>query len=290
MYKYFNTDSYAAEQYLIQTSSVSDIVMENMSFKDKMSPNIIQKNTVSIIKYIDSIVHKIIAWITEFTTRIKNTMKKIWESDKGFKKSYSKIKSERQPLKGIKVIKYEYNNNKLNMMLADVKNMVMTLYTDIKRDINLNDDTFCMTKSKIEVEEFIINNVGKKYIGGNKAPSNISELYNLMKNVYRENKREVLITSQNIPEIEKGLNINNEALSNVNGFISKLRNMANDIKAYSESKVNDETNDKYNIYKKIMKNFSTVCSFAINFCQYYFDLKIEYQFCCREILKRLYQF
>lgn len=288
MYKYFNDSNYAIEQYFIQTTSVSDIVIENVSLKDNFSS--IQKNLGGAIKYIDSIIHKIIAWITEFITRTKNTMKKIWESDKGFQKSYSKIKSDRQPLKGIKVIKYAYDNNKLDMMLMDVKNLIMDLYRNIKRDINLKDDTFCMTQSKTQVEEFIISNIGKKYMSGSDTPSNISELFNLMKNVYRKNKKEVLITPSNISEIEKGLNINKEASSRVNEFITKLRSMTDDIRAYSSSKINDDTSDNIGVYKKLVKNFSVVSSFVVNFCQYYFDLKVEYQFCCREMLKRLYQF
>lgn len=290
MYKYFNDSTYAIEQYSIQISSISDIVMENVSIKDNLSSDSIQKNLGSVIKYIDTLVHKIIAWIMEFTARTKNTLKKIWESDKGFQRSYSKIKSERQPLKGIKVIKYAYDNNRLDMMLLDVKNLVSKLYRDIKRDINLNDETFCMTQSKTQVEEFIINNIGKKYADDKNVPSNISELYNLMKTVYRKNKEEVLITPSNINEIEKGLNTSKEVMSKVNEFVSKLRSMVDDVRAYSASRVNDQTNDKSGIYKKIVKNFSVVSSFAINFYQYYFDLKVEYQFCCREMLKRLYQF
>ena len=169
MYKYFNGSTYAIDQYSIQISSISDIVMENVSIKDNLSSDSIQKNLGSVIKYIDTLVHKIIAWITEFTARTKNTLKKIWESDKGFQRSYSKIKSERQPLKCIKVIKYAYDNNKLDMMLLDVKNLVSKLYQDIKRDINLNDETFCMTQSKTQVEEFIINNIGKKYADDKKC-------------------------------------------------------------------------------------------------------------------------
>lgn len=290
MHKYFNDSTYVIEQYSIQISSISDIVMENVSIKDNLSSDSIQKNLGSVIKYIDTLVHKIIAWITEFTARTKNTLKKIWESDKGFQRSYSKIKSERQPLKGIKVIKYAYDNNRLDMMLLDVKNLVSKLYQDIKRDINLNDETFCMTQSKTQVEEFIINNIGKKYADDKNAPSNISELYNLMKTVYRKNKEEILITPSNINEIEKGLNTSKEVMSKINEFVSRLRSMADDVRAYSASRVNDQTNDKSGIYKKIVKNFSVVSSFAINFCQYYFDLKVEYQFCCREMLKRLYQF
>lgn len=309
----FNSQTHnIINQYYSQTSSIFSIALEsdistqstvtsqslsNSSAsqigKDKsLSSGDIQNRKNNVLSNIKYIIDKMTSWIKELILRMKNYSKKIWQSDSKFKEEYNEIKQSRKPMQGVKVLSYYYDNRLLDNAMQKVIAMIKEIFNNAINETIFNNQEYCLLQGKKETEQYIIKNVaGSLTPDGQNKIDNIKALFIFIKQSYRKEKKEVLITPNQIMRLEQGLGETKRSMQVVNGNIEQMKRMQTQLETYVKNKLNIPNGVEHREeYRKIVTNFSTVYSFFINFSHYYYDLKTEYQFCCREKLKRLYQF
>jgi len=275
------------ESYLSSIFTDYDIAMEEDTAVDDTA----QKQNFGniLLQKVKKLIDEISAMIDRLVSRIKNVIRRIMQTDEGFKKQIRTAIKKNKPSEGIKLITYSYNDtvlddlyNKITKTVFSMVGSLKTSYVEEKEDNN--EHPLDMPKEKLYQHVF-------EKSGCPSDVTSIKLLYDHMRKIYRREKKETLFTADNTrmyynitmsySKLETEINAKNTLMRQQ---VSVLRtNLNNIIK-------NDRAAD--DVKKRATKqatNASLLYNLYSNILTMYFELKTECIMSYRLVLKRLYR-
>jgi hypothetical protein len=288
-YTYFNDEldrlTYTIALEAENESDNKDFVLVN---KDNDIDDSVNKSNVGegIFDRIKQIIEKIMALIERYLYQIKNLLKRILLTDKGFKDELRNAEVNNRPLNGIKVITYSYVPELLDGAGNKFKKVILSLINNIKTDVINNEENNPLVLSKSDFNDYIFKQLN--------APSNIEDMnvyFKYIREKFRGNKAEKTIMSSSLPGCikmaEDYKKIEAELERDLSYFKTKVLDIRTNLKVASKSpNITDE--EKRKLITK-MSNLSYMYNMYFSFVNIILELKIEMILHARVIIKKFYQ-
>jgi len=288
-YTYFNDEldrlTYTIALEAENESDNKDFVLVN---KDNDIDDSVNKSNVGegIFDRIKQIIEKIMALIERYLYQIKNLLKRILLTDKGFKDELRNAEVNNRPLNGIKVITYSYVPELLDGAGNKFKKVILSLINNIKTDVINNEENNPLVLSKSDFNDYIFKQLN--------APSNIEDMnvyFKYIREKFRGNKAEKTIMSSSLPGYikmaEDYKKIEAELERDLSYFKTKVLDIRTNLKVASKSpNITDE--EKRKLITK-MSNLSYMYNMYFSFVNIILELKIEMILHARVIIKKFYQ-
>jgi hypothetical protein len=262
----------------------SNFVLVN---KDKDIDDSVNKANVgeSIFNRIKQIIEKIIALIERYMYKLKNLLKRIMLTDKGFKQELKELQDNRRPLNGIKVITYQYVPEILIGTDNKFKKVLLSLVNDIKSD-TLDSENNPLLLPRSEFNEYIFKQIN--------APDSVDDIniyFKYIREKFRGNKGERTIMNSSLPNYIKMAEgykkMEDEMMNELEHFRVKVTDIRANLKVASKSQsITDE--EKRKLITK-MSNLAYVYNAYFSFVNIVIELKIEMMLHSRVIIKKFYQ-
>ena len=265
-------------------SNNKDFVLVN---KDNDIDDSVNKANIGegIFNRIKQIIEKIMALIDRYLYQIKNLLKRILLTDKGFKDELRKAEVNNRPLNGIKVVTYSYVPEFLDGTANKFKKTILNLIDNVKTDV-IDNDNNPLVLSKSEFNNYIFKQLN--------APDNIDDMnvyFKYIREKFRGKKEEKTIMNGSLPGYikmaENYKKIEAELERDLSYFKTKVLDIKANLKVASKSpNITDE--EKRKLITKI-SNLSYIYNMYFSFSNIILELKIEMVLHSRVIIKKFYQ-
>lgn len=256
---------------------------------DSNSPSVNKMNTnISSNKWVERIrtlMDKVIAFIMEKIKKLTNSIRSIWQTSRGYEKEYRRNKSN-TPLKGLKVLMYNYNDKYLDDAYLKFLNLANKLTSQ-----STSNDSPLATSSDV-FQKYVYKEVmGKDPESGMTLSSMMAEI----SRTYRGKKTERIVNPSLLSLCEKKAldymhykRIVDNDLKGIEQKARAIKNMNVQFKISSEG--SPDTTSGQKLDPKIVSNIAYLCNSFGTFAHYFFDLKFEQVFQCRSIVSKMYRF
>ena len=242
-----------------------------------------------LLEKVQKLIREIMAIIDRVFTRLKNVLRRILQTDEGFKKQIRTAIKKNKPLEGIKLITYTYNDTALDALYDKATKVVFALVSSLKTSYveeSKDDNEHPLDLSKDKLYKHVFEKMG--------CPNDITDvnlLYDYMRKIYRGQKRETLYTSNNTRNYYNITMSYGKMESEINAKNTLMRQQVSVLRTnLSNITKNDRAVDV--VKKRAMKqatNASLLYNLYSNILTMYFELKTECIMSYRIVLKRLYR-
>ena len=240
-----------------------------------------------LLQKVNELIKELLAIIERAFDRIWQFLKRVAQTDVGFKDHIRKAIREQKPLEAVKLIAYQYNEGFLNTQMEKVTKVVFDLVTNLKTsyaDVKDGESSPMDLPTK-DLYRYIFDK-----IGCSKDITDMNRYYLFLKHGYRLEKKEMLFKASATREyynialgrekLEKVLSAKKQVMkSQVSTIKTQLSNIT-----LNKTTQND-------VKKRAMKQYSNAShlyNFYSSFLSIYAQLEIEKMMSYRAVLKKLY--
>lgn len=241
------------------------------------------KRGEKIQEMIYSIIDKVVRSFDELIIKLKNRLRLVIATDKGFFNEFSRAEKNRKPLSNIKVINYTYTPEFLSSQYGKLKKIANDLMGEIKA-INVREESELLM-NKQDFQKYVLNTL--QYKDGDM----FSEYLKYVRKEFRGEKKEMVISSNRINDYKNTVNSYQSIHRTLNTDLMNLKSVINNVRTRVRTLVRSQSvsDELKNQYKKQVTNISYFYSLFLSFSNMYFELSIERMLNSRIILKRFYQ-
>lgn len=230
-------------------------------------------------------VDKVIVMIQNLVAKLSRAIKSFMTTNYGFELELETAKRQTKPLKGIKVIMYNYNNSYLDTIYEKMLRMASSEIFDGSRSLP-SDSPYLLPKDQFEA--FMIQTLSGKEV---EPGTNFSAFLREVKKQYRGQKTEQFVSAQHLTFYEQKSQLNPRLKKVISSDLSTVRNrlrvMKNNADLFHQK---EGVDDSQKISEKAYTNAAFFCHCFTTFANWYFNLKFEETYQSRAILKRFYAF
>lgn len=252
----------------------------------EQDPTLAKKMADAVMK----LINEIKALIDRTITKLTNMLKRVMQSDDGFKGRVRKAMKENKPLNGIKLVAYEYSPTFLETQMNKVSDAIFGLISGLKTSYaeeSKEGEELPMDMDAKDLDIYVFKNIG--------CPSNItnSNLYfEWLKEGYRKNKTEKLFTANDANSYYQ-ITVEYDQIMRV---IKGKQTLMNQQVTILQTNLKNITLNKQTqawVKKRAMKqskNASHLYNLYTTILSMYTDLRVERILMYRVVLKKLYHF
>lgn len=230
--------------------------------------------------------------IQKFFLKFSNWIKKVLQSDMGFKEQCRTAIKNNKPMEGIKLITYQYNEEALEKELHKLNDILTSFLNQMNRNTSyraLSDES---TASDIDrtPDEIYDKIFSKLSCPGDVRDINSYFLY--VKKLYRGEKKEQVFVSSNTRQYYQVTEGNKELTNQIKKSEAIMKNQISVLKSNLHNTIQNKDANK-EVKKRAMnqcKNLTHIYNLYLHFLDIYFQLKIERIYIYRTILKKIYRF
>lgn len=239
-----------------------------------------------ILDKVKKLIKELYAIIDRQFSKIMNIIKRVLQSDEGFKKKARDAIRKNKPLEAIKLIAYQYNNSALDNNMRKLSSTLDSII-DVKFLSNVKDEGNPLDMKSKDMIIWVFNKAGIP-----KEVTDVNLLFEYLKKIFRVAKKEQLFKASETKlyydvatkydVLAKDCNEkNNKFKSGVTNMKAILYRVANN------SDLPDE--DKRKILCRA-KGISQLTNLYLSILSIYSQLKIEQALSHRIVLQKLYHF
>lgn len=240
-----------------------------------------------LLQKVNKLIKELLAIIERTFDRIWQFLKRVAQTDVGFKDTIRKAIRDRKPLEAVKLIAYQYNEGFLNTQMTKVTKEVFDLITNLKTsyaDIE-NGAQSPMDLPTKELYQYIFSKIGCK-----KDIFSMDQYYLFLKHGYRVEKKEMLFKGS---ETRNYYNIalSRDELENVINAKKQVMKSQTAVIKTQLSTITMNRTTQNDVKKRAMKQYSNAShlyNFYSSFLNIYTQLQIEKMMSYRAVLKKLY--
>lgn len=243
-----------------------------------------------ILDAIKEALDKLIAFIRRASLKMKNALRKVMVTDKGFKDQLRQREMTIKPLESAKITQYQY----LDPFIDTFVNKLKRLMDESMRDMERSADPRNPQPVTVDVLKLANNKMVPGIIREltNKGDIvNLNQLQIYLGDEYRGQKRERLITKADLPQIIKmaedyrKYNVTyDKYLTDCNTLLTKMQNRKNQL---VDPNITDEQKKDF---LAIVNKASILMNFYSTVLMYIYELKVERALNYRIIVQKFYQF
>ena len=241
-----------------------------------------------LIEKIKKIIEELFAIIDRKFLKLSNIMKRVGQTDEGFKREIRTAIKNNKPLEAIKLIAYQYNESVLDTELDKITNVLIDLMKSLKtgyaEEIK-EDNKHPMDLSSDELYKYIFSKLN--------CPDNIESLndyYEYIKNKYHGDKKEQLFVSSKTREYYNITMKYNSISNTLDGRKLVMKQQASILKANLNNIIKNNVTQN-NVKQRAIKqstNATHLYNLYTSFLDIYTNLMLERVMTHRIILKKLY--
>ena len=276
-----NTPDAINGQTATQDTTPSD---ETKSFK---KIGLIEKTAEKVKK----LLKKIMDMLSNLKLKMKNRIRMLNETDKGFQQQYYKQKSIAKPQQNVKVITYQYKNNELDMPLDKLMRELTKCFDTITLESSGKQGGDARTNQILKApQNKMIQVLLEPYV--NREPiETIAGFIKYLIGKFRGEKKELLFNINQVSNIEALALSTNKLSERCNAYIKGAETSYTKIKAI-EFHIKRSTNNSevLRAASNSVARAATLYNAYSALIQGYYELKLEQCLNYRQILKRFYQF
>lgn len=230
--------------------------------------------------------------IQKFFLKFSNWIKKVLQSDMGFKDQCREAIRDRKPLEGIKLISYQYNEPALEKELHKLNGILTKFFNQMSNNTSyraLSDEN---TASDIDRTP---DDIYQKIFSELSCPGDVRDInsyFLYVKNLYRNEKKEQVFLSSKTREYYEITEGNKELTKQIKKSQSIMANQVAALKSNLHNTIQNKDANK-EVKKRAMKqckNLTHIYNLYLHFLDIYLQLKIERIYIYRTVLKKLYRF
>ena len=279
-----------ADRASAQTSNNAKLASSGAN-KDKIDVKTAVKDTATkVANKVKALLDKIRGIISALALKLKNRLRLVGTTDKGFLKMYYSRKSMVKPYDSTKVVSYQYNNAWMEKTLTKLLGEV-TLCIDKLRIAEGTSNTNARISQIVSAPQGqMLQNLFSPYMD---KPENVTvtKFISYATNKFRGEKKELIYRSTQLPLIEKFAISTKDVSTRCENYIKTVESSFNRLKSLEYQIRRNSENQR--LLELISQNVSKA---AILYNAYsalvhtYFELKLEQSLNYRQLLKRFYQF
>lgn len=234
----------------------------------------------AFLRKIGSIIDAVSRWI-------RNRIRTLIATDKGFSRKYQQQKNIVEPIPEVTVISYNYSNK----VLEDTfRNIMIEVENCLKSLSNLNMQYTGRIGEILNAEQgAMLENLFKPHAQNAKTPIKTApEFIQYIVGEYRGEKQERTYRASDLPEVEANALRTSELEARCSGYVNKSTQLYSNVKQI-RSKM-DTMNDKEEIAKakENARKASILYNAYSSMIHMYFEIKLEQAMNYRIILKKFY--
>ena len=248
-----------------------------------------RKTASKLMETVKKLINEIMSIIEQCTLKISNTIKRIAQTDEGFKKKARDAIKDKKALEAIKLISYDFD---VNFIEACMKNMTKTVFEFIESaKMTYKEQSDTNEVSPLDMKESdLIAEIFKKMGCGNDI-TDLNLYFKYMSDGYHKSKKEMLFTESNIHEYYN-ITMEYKQLKNIaDSQQNAMKQHANGVKSNLNNIINN-TATQDNVKRRAInqyKNTTHLFNLYSSFLRMYIQLRTERILIYRQIINRLYR-
>lgn len=236
---------------------------------------------------IKKLIERLIQAIDTAMLKMKNSLQKIYLTDKGFKNDVAEWKKAFTPLKAVKLVSYDYNQDKLDNIYSHIdgelaKYMKCFDPTRVEEEYNpINQDLDTIMKD-------IVSHSG---ITDGDTIDNSVDFFNQVKKEFRGPKGEHTYVAASLDQYVLIAGDYNREKSSMTNRMAKAKNDLIAAKNSANSYIHNEnvSDDLKRKMDQQLKKLASVYNFYLAFMRLAFELQVERMLAARAIVRKLFQ-
>ena len=282
---YKETVAYENNVYAIEKVFFDDAMeAENVTSvdDDTKKRNFAQK----IADKVKKLIVELYAIIDRQISKVISIIKRVLQSDKGFKANCRKAMKDKKPLEAVKLIAYQYNNSFLNQAISKFEN-AMNQLVDMHKLIELNseDNPLDMKSNDLIAKAF-------QLAGCPNEVTDANLYFEYLKKGFRVSKKEQLFKASETKKYYDITNqydrINKDANAKQNAFRSRVNKLSTSMNGVIRNM--NYTDEQKRTCLNRSKNMTHLVNVHLSVLSIYVQLMVEQMLSYRIVLKKLYQF